>query len=458
MVRSTRWMTLLALGLLLAWQTAAAEAQLSSRHGRPIPSRSRNIKPADDAEPDDSIDSNDTTASADADDRTAAEDNTADEDMTADDAPQSETSSKSFRDFAVPRATNAPRSGANSSSDAIDKEVIRERYPDGTVRVEREVAQDDEGNYRNHGGWKTWDAKGNLVAMGEFDHGSRTGTWVRWYRNPADVPLFSRAPYSKFNGPYISQATFSHDQLDGFWAIYDGKKAKISQFEFKNGKRHGTSIWFHASGHKMREAQYRDGDLHGQVLEWGADGTLSLKENYQGGRRLAPKVMSKYQDGGKKSEGMYLFAKEAIQSPDDWWNCRVQTTSKQGRDERHGPWTSWYSNGQVLLEGNFDHDQQNGQFTWWHQNGQKILEGNFDHGKQDGVWTWWYPTGQKSIRGEYVHGHPTGRWTWWKEDGKVSQSADLSRGDNDIVIDSPPSDDLLDIPQAKQPKSRPLNR
>ena len=246
MVRSTRWMTLLALGLLLAWQTAAAEAQLSSRHGRPIPSRSRNIKPADDAEPDDSIDSNDTTASADADDRTAAEDNTADEDMTADDAPQSETSSKSFRDFAVPRATNAPRSGANSSSDAIDKEVIRERYPDGTVRVEREVAQDDEGNYVNHGSWKTWDANGATPwRKASTIMGNRTGPWTRWYRNGQDAALFGQTPYSQFPAPYISQASFKHDQLDGLWTIHDSKKAQDQPdpLRRRQAARHGN-WWF----------------------------------------------------------------------------------------------------------------------------------------------------------------------------------------------------------------------
>src|SRR5262245_2176489 len=33
-------------------------------------------------------------------------------------------------------------------------EVIRERYPDGKVRVERQVTLDADGNYVNHGPWK----------------------------------------------------------------------------------------------------------------------------------------------------------------------------------------------------------------------------------------------------------------------------------------------------------------
>ena len=367
MVRSAKWMASMGLGLLMAWQASPVQAELSPKPGRTAAARSRVVEPAE-IESDSAIE--ETVEMPD--------DAPADDALGSDDDSQADGSSKSLREFAVPRASNSPRPRGNVKADQFDKEVIRERYPDGTVRVEREVAQDDEGNYRNHGSWKTWDSKGNLVAQGEFDRGSRTGTWVRWYRNPSDVPLFSRMPYSKFNAPYISQATFSHDQLDGVWTIYDGKKVKISQFEFKNGKRHGTSVWFAAEqpqdarGPVSRRRTARPGDRMGSRRR------VALKETYQGGRRLAPKVMSKYQDGGKKSEGMYLFAKEADQTPDDWWNCRTQTTAKQGNDERHGPWTTWYSNGQVSLEGNFDHDLQHGQFTWWHQNGQKVLEGNFD--------------------------------------------------------------------------------
>jgi antitoxin component YwqK of YwqJK toxin-antitoxin module len=137
--------------------------------------------------------------------------------------------------------------------------------------------------------------------------------------------------------------------------------------------------------------------------------------------------------GGKKSEGTYLFPKEVEQTADDWWNCKLATVTKTGGEEKHGPWMSWYSNGQAQLEGAYEHDVQVGRFTWWHPNGQKAQEGRYDHGKQDGNWTWWFPSGQKSIRGEYAKGNPTGKWTWWKEDGRVVQAADLSHTEGVVV-------------------------
>jgi antitoxin component YwqK of YwqJK toxin-antitoxin module len=451
MVRSTQWLTSMALGLILAWQGLPAHAQQSSFPSDPTPARLRGAVEADQDDSDDD-DSDQTSNSI-----KAADDSEEMADDSSDEQPSNklDTPRNSRGDSSPNRASKPRRQSDTGRNEPVEREVIKERFPDGSVKVEREVAQDADANYHNHGIWKTWDQRGNLLAQGEFNHGNRCGTWVRWYRNPSDVPMLTRLPYSKYNGPIISQATFDNDLLDGVWTIYDGKKNKISQWEFSKGKRNGTSIWWHAGGHKMREAQYRDGELHGQLLEWSPEGTLSLKETYQAGHRQAPKVVAKYQDGSKKSEGMYLFAKEVETSPDDWWNCKAQVTAKQGKDERHGPWTTWYSNGQPQLEGNFEHDLQAGQFAWWHQNGQKALEGRFDVGKQHGAWTWWYPSGQKSIRGEYNHGNPAGRWTWWKEDGKVSQSADLSHSEG-VVVDTPNTNDLDSLPEAKQPRPRQL--
>ncbi len=334
---------------------------------------------------------------------------------------------------------------ASDTSDLPVSELIKERFPNGSAKVERRVTQDAQGNYLNHGTWKMWDQRGGPVAQGTYDFANRTGTWTRWYRTAADTDLLTKLPYNQFNEPFISQATFKHDQLDGLWTIYDGKMRKISQLHFADGKRQGLATWWYATGRKMREVEYKDGEMEGQLLEWSPEGKLLVKDTYEGGRKLATKLAN-HPGGGKKSEGTYLFPKEIEQTPDDWWNCKLATTTKNGKEEKHGPWTSWYSNGQAQLEGTYEHDVQVGKFVWWHANGQKAQEGHFDHGKQDGFWTWWFPSGQKSIRGEYAKGTPTGKWTWWKEDGHVVQAADLSNAEG-VVIDMPADSDGQMLPR-----------
>jgi antitoxin component YwqK of YwqJK toxin-antitoxin module len=328
---------------------------------------------------------------------------------------------------------SAPAEDAESVNidDQTGVELIQERYPNREIKIEREVTQDPQGNYINHGLWKMWDPRGNVVAEGHYRDGERHGTWTRWYRS-GEAELFSKAPYQQFTAPFVSQATFENGKLQGKWLIYDSKQRKISEWDFAAGNRNGKMIWYFLNGKKMREIDYRNGEIDGQLLEWNLDNKLVIKDTYQGGRKLASKT-DNHTAGHKKSEGMYLHAKEVVETPDDWWNAKLAVYTKQGRDEKHGEWTSWYANGQKQLQGAYENDAQVGKFVWWHENGQKALEGSYDHGKQNGKWTWWHNNGQKSIQGRYVKGNPTGRWVWWREDGKVAQAANLSHAEGDIV-------------------------
>src|SRR5947207_2649855 len=59
-------------------------------------------------------------------------------------------------------------------------ELVRERYLDGKVRVERQVTLNNEGNYVNHGTWKMYSPTGDVVAEGQYNFGERNGMWTRW--------------------------------------------------------------------------------------------------------------------------------------------------------------------------------------------------------------------------------------------------------------------------------------
>ncbi|HWB10882.1 MAG TPA: toxin-antitoxin system YwqK family antitoxin [Pirellulales bacterium] len=320
---------------------------------------------------------------------------------------------------------------AGQEEDANEVEVIRERFPNGSIHIEREVTQDADGNYINHGSWKMFDERGTIIAEGYYRNGERDGTWNRWYR-AKEADLFAKAPYSQFTGPYVSQATFRNGRLDGKWAIYDSKQRKISEWSFANGARDGKSVLYFATGHKMQEIDYHAGEIDGQYNEWNADGRQTVKDTYKAGRKLGTKV-EYFANKQKKTEGMYLHAKEIEQTPDDWWTVKLATYTKQGKDEKHGVWVSWYQSGQKQMQGEYRNDLQVGKFEWWYENGQIALRGKYDSGKQVGKWTWWHPNGQKSTQGEYADGNPTGRWRWWDTNGRVHETADLSHGDTKVV-------------------------
>ncbi|HTQ38103.1 MAG TPA: hypothetical protein VMJ32_03695 [Pirellulales bacterium] len=335
---------------------------------------------------------------------------------------------------APPAVSNSPTEAAPLNAD--DKasgsdtengiEVIRERYPDSTVKVERHVTQDSEGNYYNHGLWTEWDEKGRLVGSGEYRYGKRQGRWLRWY-GQSEAPMFGGPLYKDFQPPFVGEATFEDGVLNGTWKIFDSKNRKVSEWEFDHGERTGKSVWYYPTGQKHREVDYRQGEIDGEVLEWGPDYKLASREKYVDGRRLAEQD-DYYSPGQKRAEGWILYAKEVTKSNYDFWNgvASTQVVGTEGANQRHGLWTWWHKNGQKQMEGRYEADQPVGKFTWWYPNGQKQLEGEYLAGKQQGKFTWWHPTGQKQLEGSYVAGVLTGKWTRWNAEGHVVEVGDYT--------------------------------
>ncbi|MBI2824547.1 MAG: hypothetical protein HYX69_07675 [Planctomycetia bacterium] len=307
-----------------------------------------------------------------------------------------------------------------------DTEVIHERYPNRAVKVERHVVQDASGNYVNHGLWTMFDEQGRVIGRGEYRYGERHGPWTRWHFNHTSEML-SHPPYKLFQQPFVSQATFENGRLHGTWVIYDARDHKASEFSLENGERQGKWIWYYPSGQKMREVDFVGGYVDGKWQEWGPNKNVTMNETYINGRRLAKKT-EYHSAKSPKDEGTYLFARESFKSDFDWWNGSITTkaTGKEGKDQRHGQYTSWHKNGQKEMEGRYVNDLPVGKFTWWYDNGQKAIEGQYDAGQQMGVWDWWHQNGQKATHGEFVKGVETGKWTWWREDGKVANSARIT--------------------------------
>jgi uncharacterized protein len=328
---------------------------------------------------------------------------------------------------AAPMEDAAAENGASEESSADNGvEVVRERHPNTTVKVERHVTQDAEGNYYNHGLWTEWDDKGKLVGSGEYRYGKRHGRWLRWY-GQNEAPMLQGPMYKDFQSPFVAEATFEDGQLNGTWKVFDSKNRKVSEWEFDHGERSGKSVWYYPSGQKRREVNYRQGQIDGEVLEWGPDYKLAMSEKYVDGRRLAPQV-DFYSPGQKRAEGWVLYAKEITKTGYDFWagTANMQVAATEGTNQRHGLWTWWHKNGQKQMEGRYEADLPVGKFTWWYPNGQKQLQGEYINGKQQGKFTWWHSNGQKQLEGAYVAGVLTGKWSRWNSEGRVVEVGDYS--------------------------------
>ena len=304
-------------------------------------------------------------------------------------------------------------------------EIVKERYPSGAIKIEREMVQDAQGNFVLHGMWRGFDEKGRLVIEGQYDRGQRSGAWRRFYM-AGEVQLLTTVPYREFSAPFLSQVTFDNGVLQGKWIISDSKQRIASEIDFADGQRHGKATWYYPSGTLFSEASYDQGAVDGDVAQWTPDGTAIAHETYQHGSKLAVKTQY-YGPNQKQSETTVLYALLAIKTPDDWFAGTLATFETRGLNEKHGPFLAWHPNGQLARQGEFHHDLPQGKITYWFPTGQKEMEGYYVDGKPAGTWTWWHENGQRAIAGQYEHGSATGRWSWWKENGAIAKRADLTQ-------------------------------
>ncbi|HEV3418589.1 MAG TPA: hypothetical protein VG056_17330, partial [Pirellulales bacterium] len=118
-------------------------------------------------------------------------------------------------------------------------EKVTDRYPNGKIKVEREVGQDGKGNYVNQGTYKVFDPDGQVIMAGEFLNGKQNGKWMQQF-DKDEGHLFSPDAEGDFAGPFTSEATFMDGRLHGAWTIKDAGGQAIVQWSFDNGARNGT--------------------------------------------------------------------------------------------------------------------------------------------------------------------------------------------------------------------------
>ena len=334
----------------------------------------------------------------------------------------------------TPRADVSVRSsmlkGAPGAGPVIDMgkvEKVTDRYPNGKIRVEREVGQDPKGNYVNQGNYKAFDLDGQVIMSGEFLNGKQNGKWTQRFTKD-EGHLFSPDNDAEFTGPFTSEATFLDGQLHGMWTIKDANGQNVIEWSFDNGVPSGNWSWWHPSGKKRLDAIFHNGMINGDVQEYDRDEKLVSKNTYIDGKIMV-KVTGWYTLGQKQYEGYYLKSNDMPEATYDWWNSKVTTAAAKPAvaDQKHGSWVSWYRNGAKQTEAQYDRDMRIGKFKWWYENGTPEAEGEYENGKKIGTWITWHPNGLKESQGDFKEDQLISKWFHWDADGKMVEAKDAGR-------------------------------
>ena len=314
---------------------------------------------------------------------------------------------------------------ATAAAEVVDMgrlEMITERYPDGKVKVEREVGQDAAGNYINQGTFKVYAPSGEVIKSGEFLNGKKQGKWTQLLARD-DGHLFSASQDKQWSGPFTSEVTFQDNRLHGTWTIKDSHGQTVIQWCFDNGTRSGTWTWWNCNSQKHLEATYVNGALNGAVLEWDHDGKIVSQNTYIDGKCVV-KTVGWYTLGQKRYEGTYLRASDMPEATYDWWNSRILTLTAPAAstDLQQGLWTEWYPSGSKKTEAQYDRGVAVGKITWWYENGQQQAEGEFEAGKRSGTWITWHANGLKESLVEYKAGKRATKMLTWSSEGSLLES------------------------------------
>jgi antitoxin component YwqK of YwqJK toxin-antitoxin module len=327
-------------------------------------------------------------------------------------------------------------------------ELVRERYADGNVRVERQVTLNGDGNYVNHGAWKLYSPTGDVAAEGHYHFGERNGLWTKWTGRKESASL-GEFPFKNFKAPFMTQATFVNGKLDGDWIIADANDRKMMMITFRNGLRNGPATTWGPNGKVLKQITYQDSIPVGDLLEVNPKtGEIARTAVYEEGRKVVTKT--NYFPGTKKqkkSEIMYLAAKTIETAADDFWTVRLAKYGSEGSDLRHGASKSWYANGKLEQEGAYEYGKKTGTFTFWHENGQIAATGEYKDDLAEGNWVWWHANGQKSAVGKYTHGALIGDWRWWDETGKLTKQQTYT-GTESAQTEPTPTEDKVDVSKA----------
>ena len=312
-------------------------------------------------------------------------------------------------------------------------EKIRERYKDGSIKVERFVTLDDNSNYVNHGDYRMYDQDGKLIAEGKYLMGHRDGVWQRVYHT-GEADLFQAYPYNEFQAPFISKAEFAAGSLHGSWSISDAQGRMISEIPLRDGLRHGRAIWNHPNGNLMYEATYRDGMLEGKMAEYSGSGLEIANHKFEAGRRIEREV-EHFKGQTVKTEYEFLSKQQSLKTKDNWWEAKPAVYDTAGKRVKHGKFVEWHENGQKKAEGEYEDGNLAGQFASWYENGQRETRGQYQHGQAEGEWTWWHDNGMRRANGRYALGTPDGTWTSWTTEGKLAnrQMYSDARGNSSLL-------------------------
>lgn len=126
-------------------------------------------------------------------------------------------------------------------------ELVTERWPNGHLRLRKEVVRESDGALVDHGRYIRWHENGRKSYQATFQHGRKVGVATRWHKN--------------------------------------GNKWREERYV--DGDRHGVSRMWNEEGVLIKEERYSVGKPHGTWTVW-KEGRIRWQGHFKNGKAVKP--------------------------------------------------------------------------------------------------------------------------------------------------------------------------
>lgn len=249
---------------------------------------------------------------------------------------------------------------------------------------------------KSHGPFKSYFDSGELYREGNFSEGNLEGERITYYRS-GEISVKENFEEDLNQGKYLSyyqdgqleaEGSFDEGNKVGEWVFYfeNGNKRKVQNFD-ENGKENGVEELYTKNGWKLSEHTFNKGVVDSYVF-YDENGEVISKGNRKGGEL---EYKSYFENGNVSAEGNYnKTGKHGAWKYYDY-NGTLETTTQYEDGVSKGTYKDYFVNGNVEIEYEFnDEGDSEGYYQNYYRNGNLYRQGFLKDGNMDGPWRDYY--------------------------------------------------------------------
>lgn len=228
--------------------------------------------------------------------------------------------------------------------------------------------------------YKEFYPNGNLKLVGGLDNGKRNGIY-REYDESGEI----------INGYIYKKDTLVAEGIitgygiyEGEWTYYFKSGAIKAKGTYENSKKTGKWTYYYSNGKIEQTGTFSDNEQRGNWTWYYKNGQLKRQEFYNKNEKLEGTVYEYDSLGNEMTKGDYY---NGIQEGP--WFYHVNDFKEVGSftmGYQDGVWKSYYKNGKLAFEGEYNEGEPVGKHLYYHQNGITSLVGKYLGGQKHGKW------------------------------------------------------------------------